>query len=129
MGRRVTLELSDEVLERAERLATLAQRDVSQVLTEALAAVLPPLDLVSEENSHVRELSDEQVLRLADLRLPAEQEHRLSELLDRQQSGTLTQAERMDLLSLMQIYEANWLRQAEALAEAVRRALREPLSP
>ncbi len=129
MGRRVTLELSDEVLERAERLATLAQRDVSQVLTEALAAVLPPLDLVSEENSHVRELSDEQVLRLADLRLRSAEAFRLSELLDRQQSGTLTQAERMDLLSLMQIYEANWLRQAEALAEAVRRALREPLSP
>jgi len=29
----------------------------------------------------------------------------------------------------MQIYEANLLRQAEALVEAVRRGLREPLSP
>jgi hypothetical protein len=129
MGRRVTLELSDEILERAERLAVLAHRDVTQVLTEAISAVLPPVDLVSKGNSPVSELSDEQVLRLADLRLAAPQERRLSELLDRQQAGTLMQAERMDLLSLMQIYEANWLRQAEALREAVRRGLREPLSP
>jgi hypothetical protein len=125
MGRRVTLELSNEILERAERLATLAQRDVTSVLTEAIAAVLPPVDLVSQENAPVKEPSDEQVLRLADLRLPAQQERRLSELLDRQQSGSQTQAERVELLSLMQVYEANWLRQAEA----VRRGPRDPLSP
>jgi hypothetical protein len=33
------------------------------------------------------------------------------------------------LLALMQVSEARLLRQAEALAEAVHRGLREPLSP
>jgi predicted transcriptional regulator len=65
MGRRVTLELSDEVLERAERLAVLAQRDVTQVLSEAISAFLPPVDAVSEETTPASELSDKQVLRLA----------------------------------------------------------------
>jgi hypothetical protein len=69
------------------------------------------------------------VLKLTELRLAPAQDRRLSQLLDKQQAGTLTEQERTELLSLMQIYEANLLRQAEALTEAVRRGLRGPLSP
>ena len=129
MSRQVTLELPDEVLNRAERLATLACRDVREVLAEAVAVVLPPLDVVLGESCPIAEMSDDEVLRLTDLRLVAGQGRRLSQLLDKQQAGTLTDPERAELLTLMQIYEANLLRQAEALAEAVRRWLREPLSP
>jgi hypothetical protein len=53
----------------------------------------------------------------------------LSELLDKQQAETLTEQGRTELFSLRQVYEANLLRQAEALSEAARRGLREPLSP
>jgi hypothetical protein len=129
MRRQVTLELPDDVLDRAERLATLARRDVREVLAEAVALVLPPLDVVLGDSRPVSELSDDEVLKLTELRLAPAQDRRLSQLLDKQQAGTLTEQERMDLLSLMQIYEANLLRQAEALAEAVRRGLRGPLSP
>jgi predicted transcriptional regulator len=124
--RRVTLELPDEVLNRAERLAVLTHRDVADVLAEAVSAVLPPVDVTAEE-AEISKLSDAAVLRLADASFFASEEDRLSLLLDKQQSGTLTHGERLDLLSLMRIYEASWLRQAEALAEAVRRGLREPL--
>ena len=124
--RRVTLELPDEVLNRAERLAVLTHRDVADVLAEAVSAVLPPVDVTAEE-AEISKLSDAAVLRLADASFFASEEDRLSLLLDKQQSGTLTHGERLDLLSLIRIYEASWLRQAEALAEAVRRGLREPL--
>jgi hypothetical protein len=40
MSRQVTLELPDEVLNRAERLATLARRDVREVLAEEVAVVV-----------------------------------------------------------------------------------------
>jgi len=129
MSRQVTLELPDDVLSRAERLATLARRDVKEVLAEAVALVLPPLDVVLGESRLISELSDDEVLKLTELRLSPAQDRRLSQLLDKQQAGTLIEQERVELLSLMQIYEANLLRQAEALAEAVRRGLREPLSP
>jgi hypothetical protein len=129
MSRRVTLELPDEVLDRAERLAALAHRDVTQLLAEAVSAMLPSVDVGTEKSEAVSELSDAEVLRLADLRLSPKQDRRLSHLLDRQQAGALTHSERTELLALMQVYEANWLRQAEALAEAVRRGLREPLAP
>jgi hypothetical protein len=128
MGCRVTLELPDEVLDRAERLAVLTHRDVAEVLAAAVSAVLPPVDVLSGNGGHIQSLSDAAVLRLAGLGHSPSQDRLLSELLDRQQSETLTDAERRGLLSLMQLYEASWLRQAEALAEAVRRGLREPLS-
>jgi lactam utilization protein B len=129
MSRRVTLELPDEVLDRAERLAVLAHRDVTEVLAEAVAAMLPPVEIVPQASQAVSELSDAEVLKLADLRLSPRQDRRLSELLDQQQAGAMTHSERAQLSALVQVYEANWLRQAEALAEAVRRGLRGPLAP
>jgi hypothetical protein len=57
-----------------------------------------------------------------------EQDARLSDLLDRQQSGILTETERKELQTLMQIYQEGLLRKATALSEAVKRGLMEPLS-
>jgi hypothetical protein len=129
MSRRVTLELPDDVLSRAERLAGLSHREVTDVLVEAVAAVLPALDAKLEDSPPLSELSDDAVLRLTSRRLPPSRERQLSRLLDDQQAGTLSSSGRAELLALIQVYEANWLQQAEALAEAVRRGLRPPLSP
>jgi hypothetical protein len=128
MSEQVVLELSDELLSRARRLAALAGRDVREVLADAVAVVLPPMDALPGGRP-ITDLSDQEVLDLADSRLEEAQDLRLTMLLDRQQAGTLTDAERTEVLSLMQTYEATLLRQAEALAEAVRRKLRVPLSP
>ena len=74
-------------------------------------------------------LSDAEVLALTDLQLPAAQDQRLSALLDRQQVGALTEQERAELAALFHRYQEGLLRKAQALAEAVRRGLRGPLSP
>ncbi len=57
-----------------------------------------------------------------------EQDQRLSDLLDKQQAGILTNNQRLELLTLMQIYQEGLLRKATALSEAVRRRLIEPLN-
>src|SRR4051812_35556903 len=101
MSRRVTLELPDEGLERAEGLAILSNRGVEQVLTGAVSAVLPPLDVQFEKAQPISQLQDDRVLQMADLRLPASQDRRLSELLDQQQAGTLDDAARTELLTLI----------------------------
>ena len=67
--RRVTLELPDEVLDRAERLAVLTHRDVADVLAEAVSAVLPPVDATSD-GVKVSRVSDVAVLRLANISSP-----------------------------------------------------------
>jgi len=53
----------------------------------------------------------------------------LSTLLDRQQAGTITEPERAELAALFQLYQEGLLRKAHALAEAMRRGLRDPLNP
>jgi len=55
------------------------------------------------------------------------QGRRLSELLEKQREDALIKRERPELLALMQIYDQLWIRQSEALAEAVRRGLRPAL--
>ena len=74
------------------------------------------------------QMSNEQVLALADLRLPDEEDERLSDLLDSQQADALTDAERPELARLMQRYQEGLLLKAEALAEGVRRGLIPPLA-
>jgi hypothetical protein len=75
----------------------------------------------------VSALPDEEVLTLTTLQMKPAQDRRLSLLLDRQQTGSLTEAERFELFTLTQVYQEGLLRKAQALHEAVRRGLREPL--
>ncbi len=74
----------------------------------------------------VSSLSGEDVLALSKAQMSLLQGRRLSELLEKQREGKLTKSERPELLALMQVYNQLWIRQSEALAEAVRRGLRRP---
>lgn len=121
--------LPDEVYASARHLADLMHREVADVLTEALRLALPALRPGPDPLGPVDALSDAEVLALTDLQLPPDQDARLSVLLDRQQAGSLTETERPELAALMQAYQEGLLRKAQALEEAVRRRLREPLSP
>jgi hypothetical protein len=58
--------------------------------------------------------------------MSARQSERMSELLDRQQTGLLAADEKPELWALLRVYELGQLRKAEALAEATRRGLRLP---
>ena len=129
MSTRVTVTLPDEVYERAARLAQLSHREVADILAETIAVSLPVLHPQPEVPAPVEDLADAEVLVLTDLQLPAAQDQRLSTLLDRQQAGALTEQERAELVALFQPYPEGLLRKGQALAEAVRRGLREPLGP
>jgi predicted transcriptional regulator len=121
MTAQITLNLPDEVYHQAELLAQQRQRSVSEILVETLEIFLLPTA------KPVSALSDSEVIALTQLRLQPFQEQRLNELLDRQQSGTITSVEHEELQTLIHIYEDQLLRQAQSLNEAVRRGLLEPL--
>ena len=74
-------------------------------------------------------LSDTEVLALVQGQMAPKQGYRLDQLLAKQGEETLTSQEQAELLALMQVYQQFWVRQSEALAEAVRRGLRTPLIP
>lgn len=75
----------------------------------------------------VSALWDHEVLAASRAKMRPSQGRRLSELLERQREGALSDEERSELLTLMQTDNRVWIRQSEALAEAVRRGLRDPL--
>ena len=125
----ITVTLPDDVYRSAERLAQLTSRDVADVLVDTLTLSLPSLSPSAVPVRAVEQLSDTEVLELTELQMEPEQDRRLSALLQRQQAGELSDAERPELLALMQYYQEALLRKAQALQEAVLRGLREPLKP
>lgn len=127
MSTQITLTLPDDVYQRVERFARLANRDLASILADTIQLSIPPVSPETAALEPVSELSDEQVMALTQLEMEPDQDARLSELLDRQQAGILTEKERPELQTLMQIYQEGLLRKATALSEAVKRGLMEPM--
>jgi hypothetical protein len=128
MSTQITITLPDEVYQRAERFARLANRDIASVLVDTIQLSIPPIRADIFDLEPISDLPDEQVLALTELQMEPDQDERLSELLDRQQAGLLAEDERLELQALMQIYQEGLLRKATAFSEAVKRGLMEPLS-
>ncbi|KOP26430.1 hypothetical protein AMR41_10725 [Hapalosiphon sp. MRB220] len=129
MSTQITITLPDEVYQRAERFARLANRDIASVLADTIQLSIPPIRADILDLEPVSTLSDQQVLALTELQMESEQDTRLSELLDQQQAGLLIEDERLELQTLMQIYQEGLLRKATALSEAVKRGLIEASHP
>lgn len=119
MNTTVTLEVPEEVMVSARDVAKRTQRTLEDVLREWLdrSAMQVP----------VEQLSDDQVLRLAQMELDAQQQSRLSDLLAKNREETLSLAEQRHLDELMQLYRQGLRRKAEALKVAVERKLIPPL--
>ena len=125
MSNVLTLTLPDELYRSAERLAAGARRPVSGMITEVLNEALLAWE---EPEQPIPTLSDRDVLALSELQMAVDQSRRLSVLLAKQREQELTDDERPELWTLMRVYERALLRRSEALAEAVRRGLRDPLN-
>ena len=128
MSTEIVLSLPDRVYEHAARLAELMNVQVSDVLTETIESSLSPLGPSPLDLTPVAELSDKEVLAAAKMRMDDAPGKRLGKLLDRQRAEGFGEDERTEMAALMQIYNECLVRKAQALAEAVRRGLREPLS-
>ncbi len=126
MAVEVTLMLPEKLVEHASRFGQATQRNVGEVLADALEMMWATINSFSDLGPPVSLLSDEEVLALADLKMDPVQNERLSELQARGKAEGLTEAERTELLTLLHIYQTGQLRKSEGLAEAVRRGLRQP---
>ena len=123
MSNQITITLPDDVYQKAEHFARLANRDLASILVDTIQFSIPPISLEATTLEPVSALSDQAVLELTELQMKPEEDRHLSELLDRQQAGILTGSEHPELQALMQIYQEGLLRKATALSEAVKRGL------
>jgi len=119
MVQMVMLEVPEQLASDAQRVATLTQRRLEDVLLEWLdrsAAELP-----------VEHLPNEQILKLAAGQLPQPLQTELSDLLAKNREGQIEQTEQARLGNLMTLYRQGMVRKAEALRVAVERKLIAPL--
>ena len=128
MSTHITLDLPDDTYRRATQYAAYAKLDLSEIIAAALASTLPSMDVIHQLRG-IAKLSDRELVALTELRMEPEADRRLSDLLDQQQAGELSDLERAELAALMRTYEVGLLRQSQALAEAVHRGLLPPLEP
>jgi hypothetical protein len=127
----ITINLPETLAASVQRLGEATAREISDVLLDTLEIVLPTLDNLSEMsiNSNIPDISDQEVIELANLKMDVVQNQRLGELQAKGKNTGLTAGERYELLILMSLYQIGQLRKSEGLAEAVRRGIKTPLSP
>ena len=127
----VTIDLPVSLVESAKCLGKATARELSEVLIDTLEIILPAFNKLSESGNHVEvsHLLDADVVELANLKMDAVQNQRLGELQAKGKNTGLTEAEGYELLVLISIYQMGQLKKSMALAEAVKRGLREPLLP
>jgi hypothetical protein len=120
MSEKVTVELPEELAQRARAVAAQTRRRFEEVLVEWIdrAGAEP----VAES------LADDELLALCDRQLDAGRQEELSDLLTRNREGLLQEAERDRLDELMRIYRRGLIRKAQALKAAVARGLKPRLS-
>lgn len=127
----ITINLPVSLLESAQCLGKATERELSEVLIDTLEIILPTFNNLSAVGNHIEvsHLLDSEVIELADSKMDAVQNQRLGELQAKGKNTGLTEAEGYELLVLISIYQMGQLRKSIALAEAVKRGLREPLIP
>ena len=119
MNQQVTIEISEQVWQRASILAKQKHQKPEDVLEEWLE------ETVAE--THIEELSNEEIIALTNLQFDENQQESFSYLLEKNRENLLTDAEKFQLDELMRIYENGLLRKSNALRIAVGRGLIAPL--
>lgn len=118
MSQTVTLTLPDSFFQPIQRTAQATNQPIEEVVLHALQASLPPLDGlpddVIEHLTALETLDDRSLWRVMGETVPVSLQRKLSTLLERQQSASLTVAEREQLAALQHQADLVMLRKARA---------------
>jgi hypothetical protein len=118
MPQTITLTLPDNVLQPVQRVAQATKQSVEELLVTALHAALPTLEgLPPDVMQHLvalESLDDEALWRVMLETVPPDQQHRLHDLLLRNQAGVLTASEHAQLAVLQQQADLVMVRKARA---------------
>jgi uncharacterized protein YnzC (UPF0291/DUF896 family) len=117
----LTITLPDEFVERIQRLANKANLDVEDVLNALPILISPALDEFDERP--IEQLSDDDIILLANSKMNREQDARLQELNALHGERALTSNELGEKAMLFQIYMAGQMRKAQAMVEARKRGV------
>lgn len=115
----VTVNLSEEIYRQIQRAAERLQRPMGDVLTEAVSAVAPVMDLAPDalraSLAQLAYMNDAALWRMARTTLTLEQRERLAVLHAQQQDMGLTETEKAEEMDLLQRYKETQLVRAQAI--------------
>ena len=116
----ITLTLSDQTMEQAQRAATILQRPVEEILRDILAATLPsvsdaPADMQADL-TRMTWLDNQELWRIAESQMSIAAQEHLQELTHAQAQRPLSGAEQEHLDALRQEYGRMTLLKARAYA-------------
>lgn len=120
----ITLELPEKIYQDVSSIAKKSKRKVVDLI----------VDVVEEKYSSdvserpLKDLSNSDVLALANLQMPEKQSERHSELLYKNQAGTITNEENLELDFFQQVYGVALARKTDGIFEAIQRNLIKNLS-
>ncbi len=123
MEKLITLSLPETIYQQAQWLGRVTERDTAVVLADTLEMIWSTIPTESTELLPVQSLSDDDLLAVAQMKMDKRENERLGQLQAQGKASSLTEAERHELLSLLEIYQIGQLRKAAALAEAHQRQL------
>ncbi len=117
----VTLQIPDLIYQRLINTANATGRSLEEVMLHALKVGSPPdwdnaPDEFKTDLATLDRLEDEALWKIATAQKTSEDLARYDELLDRNQNGTLSQAERLELIELRSQTDRFMLRKAQAAA-------------
>ncbi len=121
MTNQVLVSISDEAYEQFRWFAHWTNRDIADVVADSINYPAPKLN--PQVYPPVEQLSDTDVLALAESQMMPEAGERLSELSYKQQAEPMSAEEHAELMALLEIYQIGLVRKSQGLREAVQRGL------
>jgi hypothetical protein len=117
----VSLQIPDLIYQRLVNTANATGKSLEEVMLQALKLGSPPdwdnvPDEFKAELAALDRFEDEALWRIATARKTVEEMTRYSELLERNQNHSLTQAEKLELIELRSQADCFMLRKAQAAA-------------
>jgi hypothetical protein len=117
----VTISLPEKVFANLSSEAIKSHRRIDQVIAEKIERDFA-IDVDALEKQ-IAVCSDQEILELAEITMPADQDERLSFLLNKQNAGNLSDDEQTEIWQLMELSRLTTLKKAYALREISRRDL------
>lgn len=117
----VTINLPEKVFAHLSNAAHKSHRRIDEVIAEKIERDFA-ID-ADELEKQIAVCSDKEILELAEIKMPSEQDARLSHLLNKQNEDNLSVNEQKEMWQLMETSRLTTLKKAYALREISRRGL------
>lgn len=117
----VTISLPEKIFANLSSVASRSQRRIDEIIVEKIERDFT-ID-IKELEKQIAICSDQEVISLAEITMPANQDERLGELLNKQNAGNLNTVEQKEMWQLMEESRISTLKKAYALREISRRRL------